>query len=102
MPGSDSRGFIHTFRNAYYYDYFQTYLTMMNDNNDQPKVDVEALINNHLASSYMALYSAELEAPLQTVAHRNLLRIAYEQRQRAINYSKMMVAYQCAVKKGIT
>lgn len=73
---------------------------MLNNNNEPEPIDVEKLMNGHLAASYMAKYSAEIEQPLQTVAYKNLLRIYAEQRLRAMYYSNMIGAYWEAVSKS--
>jgi hypothetical protein len=73
---------------------------MMNNKNGKEPISVEKLMNGHLAASYMAKYSAEIEEPLQTVAYKNLIRISAEQWQRAVNYSKLIMAFLDAGNKG--
>jgi hypothetical protein len=73
---------------------------MMNNNNDNEPINIETRMNNHLAASYMAKYSSEIEEPLQTVAYKNLLRIAAEQWQMAVNYSNLIMAFLDARNKG--
>lgn len=66
---------------------------MMNNKQEEQPIDIEKRMNNHWAASYMAQYSAEIEEPLNTVAYRNLLRIARTQKAIADSLSNLILAY---------